>query len=59
MPDGTTTTRPTTRIQQLRVGESGMGVDSAALLTRWLLDPACRNFDLADLVVVTAMTGDA
>ncbi|MGK5677622.1 hypothetical protein [Actinoplanes sp. URMC 104] len=36
----------------------GMGVDSSALLTRWLLDPASRDFDLDDLVVVTAMTGD-
>lgn len=36
----------------------GMGVDSAALLARWLLDPSSRDFDLDDLVVVTAMTGD-
>ncbi len=36
----------------------GMGVDSAALLTRWLLDPVSRDFDLTDLTVVTAMTGD-
>lgn len=37
---------------------NGMGVDSAALLTRWLLEPGSRDFDLADLTVVTAMTGD-
>jgi hypothetical protein len=46
----------------------GMGVDSAASLTRWLLEPASRQvrdqsgrvrpFHLADLTVVTAMTGD-
>jgi hypothetical protein len=43
----------------------GMGVDSAALLTRWILDPASRTvqtapgrvepFDLRDLTVVTAV----
>lgn len=36
----------------------GLGVDSTALLVRWLLDPSSRNFELEDLVVVTAMTGD-
>jgi hypothetical protein len=47
----------------------GMGVDSAALLTRWLLDPSTRTvpdpatgelvpFELEDLVAVSAMTGD-
>lgn len=36
----------------------GMGVDSVAILTRWIHEPACRDFDLADLVVLTAMTGD-
>lgn len=47
----------------------GMGVDSAALLTRWLLDPASRTvpdaktgelvpFTPDRLVCVTAMTGD-
>ena len=36
----------------------GMGVDSTAILLRWLHDPTSRDFDLADLVVVTAMTGD-
>ena len=36
----------------------GLGVDSTALLFRWLTDPDSRNFDLRDLVVVTAMTGN-
>lgn len=35
-----------------------MGVDSTALLLRWLGEPATRDFDLCDLVVLTAMTGD-
>lgn len=35
-----------------------LGVDSVALLTRWIHDPASRDFDLRDLVVVTAMTGE-
>ena len=36
----------------------GLGVDSTAILLRWLLEPASRDFDLDDLVVVSAMTGD-
>lgn len=36
----------------------GLGLDSTAILLRWLTDPASRDFDLSDLVVVTAMTGD-
>ncbi|ONI88125.1 hypothetical protein ALI22I_20520 [Saccharothrix sp. ALI-22-I] len=36
----------------------GMGIDSIALLVRWILNPDTRNFDLRDLVVVTAMTGE-
>jgi hypothetical protein len=36
----------------------GLGVDSTALLFRWLTEPDSRNFDLDDLLVVTAMTGD-
>lgn len=36
----------------------GLGVDSTAILLRWLTEPESRDFDLADLVVVTAMTGD-
>ena len=36
----------------------GLGVDSTAILLRWLLEPETRDFDLSDLTVVTAMTGD-
>jgi hypothetical protein len=36
----------------------GMGVDSTAILLRWLDEPASRDFDLRDLVLLTAMTGD-
>jgi predicted amidophosphoribosyltransferase len=36
----------------------GLGVDSTALLLRWLSEPDSRDFDLSDLLVVTAMTGD-
>lgn len=36
----------------------GMGKDSAAILARWLTEPASRDFPLASLTVVTAMTGD-
>jgi len=36
----------------------GMGVDSVAVLTRLLLEPETRWFDLSDLIVTTAMTGD-
>lgn len=36
----------------------GLGVDSTAILLRWLHEPTSRDFDLDDLVVVTAMTGD-
>ncbi|MEY9846082.1 hypothetical protein ABH940_003167 [Streptacidiphilus sp. BW17] len=36
----------------------GMGLDSAAILTRWLTEPATRTFPLDRLTVLTAMTGD-
>jgi len=36
----------------------GMGIDSAAILARWLVEPASRTFPLEQLTVVTAMTGD-
>lgn len=36
----------------------GMGVDSKAILARWLTEPASRDFDLEDLVIITAMTGN-
>lgn len=36
----------------------GMGVDSSTILARWLREPSSRDFDLKDLVVLTAQTGD-
>lgn len=36
----------------------GLGVDSTALLLRWLEEPDSRDFDLAQLLVATAMTGN-
>jgi len=36
----------------------GMGVDSTAILLRWLHEPASRDFNLGDLGVLTAMTAD-
>lgn len=36
----------------------GMGVDSTAILLRWLTEPESRDFELSDLLVITAMTGD-
>lgn len=36
----------------------GLGVDSTALLLRWLEEPGSRDFELSDLLVVTSMTGD-
>lgn len=36
----------------------GLGTDSSAVLLRWLTDPTSRDFDLADLAVVVAHTGD-
>ncbi|MFI6290070.1 hypothetical protein ACIBEJ_00710 [Nonomuraea sp. NPDC050790] len=36
----------------------GLGVDSTAILLRWLLEPDSRDFDLDDLVVIVAQTGD-
>lgn len=36
----------------------GLGVDSTAILLRWLTEPASRDFDLSQLTVITAMTGD-
>lgn len=36
----------------------GMGIDSVSLLAHWILNPASRDFDLGDLVVITAMTGE-
>lgn len=36
----------------------GMGVESTAILLRWLIDPTSRNFPLSQLSVITAQTGD-
>lgn len=36
----------------------GMGVESTAILMRWLKEPACRPCSLDRLIVLTAMTGD-
>lgn len=36
----------------------GMGVESTAILLRWLFEAICRGFDLKDLIVITAQTGD-
>jgi hypothetical protein len=36
----------------------GMGVDSTAMLLRFLFEPDCRDFPLRNLVVIIAMTGD-
>jgi len=36
----------------------GMGLDSASILARWLVEPETRDFPLDRLTVVTAMTGD-
>jgi hypothetical protein len=35
----------------------GLGVDSTAILLRWLREPGIRDFDLGDLLAVTAHTG--
>ena len=36
---------------------NGLGVESVAILLRWILEPETRDFDLNDLIVITAMTG--
>lgn len=36
----------------------GMGVESTAILTRWLADPSSRNFPLSALTVLVAQTGN-
>lgn len=36
----------------------GLGADSTAILLRWIEEPESRDFELKDLVVITAMTGD-
>jgi hypothetical protein len=52
---GGMTDRPTSPRVVLRYG---MGLESTAVLTRWLQEPDSRDFPLADLLVLTAMTGD-
>lgn len=36
---------------------NGLGVESTAILLRWLLEPETRDFAIEDLTVVTAMVG--
>lgn len=36
----------------------GMGVESTSILLRWLEDPSSRNFELSQLILITAQTGD-
>lgn len=36
----------------------GLGLDSTALLLRWIHEPASRNFDLRELAVCSSMVGD-
>lgn len=36
----------------------GLGVDSTAILLRWIHEPDSRDFSLDELLVVTAMTGN-
>jgi hypothetical protein len=40
------------------VMSNGLGVESVAILLRWLEEPATRDFRLEDLTVITAMTGE-
>jgi hypothetical protein len=39
------------------VMSNGLGVESVAILLRWLLEPETRDFSLDQLVVITAMVG--
>ncbi len=36
---------------------NGLGVESVAILLRWLVEPSSRDFELSNLIVVTAMNG--
>ncbi|CRK56938.1 hypothetical protein [Alloactinosynnema sp. L-07] len=40
------------------VMSNGNGVDSAAILFGWLTDPSTRDFDLDELLIITACTGE-
>lgn len=48
---------PTTLPRKVRCSH-GLGLDSAALTFRWLNEPEIRDFDLSDLTLTVAMTGD-
>lgn len=39
------------------IANLGMGVDSSAFITRWLLEPHTRNFSLDQLTVLIASVG--
>jgi hypothetical protein len=43
--------------QFVPVMSNGLGVESVAILLRWLLEPETRDFPLDQLVVITAMVG--
>lgn len=36
----------------------GMGVDSSAILARWIAEPESRDFELSELTVLTSQVGD-
>lgn len=40
------------------VANLGMGVDSSAIVTRWLLEPQTRGFDLDQLTILIASVGE-
>ncbi|TDV43712.1 hypothetical protein CLV71_115175 [Actinophytocola oryzae] len=42
-------------VQQSATGERGAGVDSMALLHLWCHNPHSRDFDLDELLVITAI----
>src|ERR1700730_7303869 len=43
--------------QFVPVMPKGLGVESVAILLRWLLEPETRDFPLDELIVITAMVG--
>ncbi|MEU4406241.1 hypothetical protein AB0F88_17100 [Streptosporangium sp. NPDC023963] len=46
------------RVRRWVILSYGLGVDSTAVLLRRILDPSSRDFDLRDLVVLIAQTGN-
>jgi hypothetical protein len=52
------TEQPTTRMYLPVYLSYGMGVESSAILLRWLADKGSRDFDLSELTVITAQTGN-